>query len=381
MKNVLNLCLRYYPASGGAEDLNRIVLTNLKKYNINFINFTTALSDHIANKKLQLSAAQKKIDVSENTIRFSALKIPKTVYHIIPQFIINGIRQNNIDLIHAWTMMYFPAFARVILKYLKNKPVILNAIVDENNIVYRKLFSNTLGKLVVNYSDCVVLLTEYSREVLEKYKFEPKNIEIIPAGVDVSEFDNCSEKSQYISSTKINILFVGRIAYGKGLDLLLNAVNILKKSKLEFQLNIVGPDFGMLQYCEKFISENNLENEIKILGKISRTELVKIYKSSDIFILPSRYEAFGIVLIEAMAAKLPIISTNCSSIKYVVENEKNGCLIEQENYIDLAEKLRYLINNPQIRVQFGEYGYIIAQEKYSLPKVIEKYYRLYSRFF
>ncbi|MBP7652066.1 glycosyltransferase family 4 protein [Candidatus Dependentiae bacterium] len=376
--NILNLSLRYYPASGGAEDLNKSVVEKLVESGYNFTVYTTYLKDHIANLTYSCSDIDEKYDACYNIKRFKAIKIPGTVYHIIPQYIFNGMCLKNIDLIHSWTMMYFPAFSGFFLKYLKNKPLILNPIVDENNIVRRRVYSNTIGKSAISKSDCVVLLTKYSLDVLNKYGFDIKKYEIIPAGVDVTEFDNSIEKSIFIKQDRYNLLYAGRIAEGKGIDVLVKSVKMLIDEKYEVHLNIAGPDFGYYKTLKKMVDDFELTNHISFCGKLSRTELVKLFKSSDAFILPSRYEAFGIVLIEAMAAGLPVIGSNISAIPYVIDNEKNGLLFEPDNHIDLTQKLKTIIKNKILSEKFSENAREKVLEEYNWKRIISKYSKLYD---
>ncbi|HPG29611.1 MAG TPA: glycosyltransferase family 4 protein [bacterium] len=378
--NILNLSLRYYPASGGAEDLNKSVTEKLSKRGYNFSVFSTRLKDHIANLNFIPSAADHEYDDKNNIRRFKTIKIPKTVYHIIPGFLTAGMSLKNIDLIHSWTMMYFPAISGLLLKLLKNKPLILNPIVDENNLIHRKLYSDTFGKLTVSRADCISVLTRYSIEVLNKYGFKFKNYEIIPAGVDISEFNESLEKSGFINNNKFNLLFAGRLARGKGIDVLLKSMKILDSEKIQIHLNIAGPDFGDFQRLKKMSEELGLIDNITFCGKLDRIELVKLFKSSNAFILPSRYEAFGIVLIEAMAAGIPVIGSNISAIPFVIDNEKTGLLFEPDNSQELADKIKLLINRPDIVSTLVDNAAAKVEREYNWEKVISKYSMLYEKF-
>jgi len=279
-------------------------------------------------------------------------------------------------------MFYFPAVAGITLKYLKNKPLIFNPIVDENNIIYRKIYSQTIAKQAIKRADCNILLTDYSLLVLQRYGFELKEYAIIPPGVDIAEFENIEDEyiEQYKKKDCINILYAGRLATGKGIDILLNAfLKCLSKQK-NLHLHISGADFGFKQKILDFITKNNLKEKITVYGLLPRSKLVALFKAADIFVLPSNYEAFGIVLIEAMAAGAAVIGSNVSAIPFVIDNEKTGLLFEKNNADDLSEKILYLIDNPNKTRELLQNGARLVAEKYSWQKISEDYAKIYRRF-
>ncbi len=378
--NILNLCLRYYPSPGGAEFLNKIAVDKLTEiYGCNFNIIATYLEDHVANKIMPKTSALFNDDKKNRIRRCGVIKIPGTVYHISPGFITAGLFA-QCDIIHSWTMMYFPALAGVILKKLKNKPLILNPIVDENNIAYRQKYSKTIGKTAISQADHLILLTEYSRKVLEKNNFNFKNCDVIPAGVDIEEFENFQGKSEFCQNGKFNILFTGRLAAGKGIDILFAAINILRKKKVDFHLNIAGPDFGEKKNMELFVKENSLQDFVTFCGNISRFELVSLYKSSNLFVLPSRYEAFGIVFIEAMAAGIPVIGADVSAIPYIIKDCVNGFLIKVDDINQLVEKIEFVMNNSLIAKKITTQAFNEVKDKYNWNSIAKKYYDVYKKF-
>ena len=156
--------------------------------------------------------------------------------------------------------------------------------------------------------------------------------------------------------SKVRVLFVGQVAWHKGVDLLLDIV----KDKL----------WKNVEYW--FVGEGPLSNEllrlarsgypIEYFGYVSdRSRLAEIYRSADIFVLPSRQsgkweELFGIALIEAMASGLPVIATDCVGPKKIINDAKNGFIVPQDSKSALIDKLGQLIESPQTRSIMGEYG-------------------------
>ena len=106
-----------------------------------------------------------------------------------------------------------------------------------------------------------------------------------------------------------------------------------------------------------------------VVGKVPLREVNKYYESASIFCLPSKSEPFGIVFIEALSHKLPIVATNIGAIPDFVESGDNGYLVQPDDIDHLAEVLIDLVGNPEKCQAFGERGYRIAMDRYSWDKV------------
>lgn len=213
----------------------------------------------------------------------------------------------------------------------------------------------------------------YIKDIYAKYKDKFKEL---PFGVDEIFW-----KSQEIisSDNKSNILFVGgldKAHYFKGLDVLLESLPLLKN---DFTLTVVGDGELKKNYLEK-TKKLGIENKIIFKGRVTDTELVYEYQKCGFFVLPSinQGEAFGLVFLNAFACKKPVIGSNLPGVRTVIDHGKNGFLVEPENKADLAGKIDYLIENPQICKEFGHNGYLKASEKYQWGKIAQKLESLYK---
>lgn len=107
---------------------------------------------------------------------------------------------------------------------------------------------------------------------------------------------------------------------------------------------------------KKLAEELNIEKKVSFLGFISGAEKYAYYESADIYVHPSRYEPFGVVLLEAMACGKPIVASKVGGIPFVVEDEETGLLFKSENVEELAEKVILLLRNKELRVKMGKAG-------------------------
>jgi len=189
----------------------------------------------------------------------------------------------------------------------------------------------------------------------------------IPHPIDFKIFEKKSKENK-----KLNVLFVGRLIEEKGvLDILKLAVKF-KDVKFTF----VGR--GELS---REIEKSRLDN-VEYMGFVKdKSELSKIYREADIFISNSYAtkkweELFGMVIIEAMASGLAIISTDCVGPKEIIEDGDNGFLIKQKDYVALDRKLEELINNKALRKRFGDNARKKAEREYDINVISDKWLKL-----
>lgn len=226
--------------------------------------------------------------------------------------------------------------------------------------------------------------TRYSKEIsvsenFLKAKNVNKHISIVPNGVDLTRFDNIKAEP---NNERFDALFVGRLDYVKGLDVLLNSLKIVIESSefiqggRDFMLHIVG-DGGERRALEKQTEKLDLGRFVRFHGKVTGDALVSIYKSSDLFILPSRSEGLPLSLLEACVARLPIIATNVGDNAKLVIEKENGFLIAPDDEQELAYYLEHFVLNPGLK-QMGLKGYELVANEFTWDRLTEKMLRIYE---
>ncbi len=219
------------------------------------------------------------------------------------------------------------------------------------------------------------------------YQKYPEKFCEIPFGVDTKKF-----RPAFKTETGFKMLFVGgldRAHYFKGVNVLLEAVakikNLFRPEGADcetkrngtgcvnnWELNIIGSGDLENNYKNK-AAELGIAGKVNFLGEVSDKELSKRYREADCLILPSvnRGEAFGIVLIEAMASGLPVIASDLPGVRGVFTPE-SGLKIRSGDAGDLAEKIKYLMDNPKVCKKMGEEARKLAKKKYGKNTIKEK---------
>lgn len=227
-------------------------------------------------------------------------------------------------------------------------------------------------------ADVIVVPSTYSKyQVIKYYGVSSKKIEVIPHGVNVEEFDSFKQISRHKQGKEdIRICFVGRITKRKGLIYLIRAVEMLRKRNYQVSLEIVG-DGPQRKTLEEYVRKKGL-SYIRFLGNLSHKEKLERLSMCDIFCMPSLHEAFGIAILEAMAARKPVVASNVGGIPEVVLDGVTGFLVPPCDIISIAEAIEKLVIDEELRLKMGMNAYRRASQ-FPWRKAAESLLRIYNR--
>jgi phosphatidylinositol alpha-mannosyltransferase len=200
-------------------------------------------------------------------------------------------------------------------------------------------------------------------------RYFPGDYQIIPNGVEIEPFVNAQPFEELRDGT-LNILFVGRLEDRKGLTYLLRGYHRLRKRRVDARLIVVG-DGPRLREYRRYVATRRIR-DVEFVGHVPLDAKLRYFASADIFCAPSTgQESFGIVLLEAMAAGLPIVASDIHGYKQVVSRDVEGYLVEPRNPRAIAAALYKLARDPELRDRMGEAGRAKAPE-YSWERVTEQ---------
>jgi len=229
-----------------------------------------------------------------------------------------------------------------------------------------------------------------SSQIKNYYYKHPEKFKEIPFGVDLNKFQpktiNQASPNKIIAQTtalinfinqkfirknRTNLIFIGALDqahYFKGVPILLEALAGLKNDY--WRLKIAGQGDRQDSY-EKLSRQLNLEKQVEFVGKLTREDLIRTLQNSDLLILPSinSNEAFGLVLIEALACGVPVLASDLPGVRQVFENHRQGLLVKPGSVTDLQEKLDFIIKNESRRKKMAQEARRLAEKKYSLKQM------------
>jgi glycosyltransferase involved in cell wall biosynthesis len=233
----------------------------------------------------------------------------------------------------------------------------------------KKRISENVIPFVCRHSSGIKLLYQ-GQEAL--FSDEEHKIKVFHEYVPVTQLETIANINYEIAMDKY-ILLLGNPWYTKGVDVLINAINHIKKEgeiKMDFNVLIVGWfPFGTKEKMEALIQSNN----IHIRDAVDYPEALALIKNSEMLVLPSRTEAMGRVLLEAMAFKRPVIGSKVDGIATYLPDNKAGFLFTSEDVVGLADKIMKVMTNTELKTSMGNYGFDYVSSKLSENIYSEKY--------
>lgn len=250
-------------------------------------------------------------------------------------------------------------------------------------------------KEVLTKADRIIAATLAERSQLEfLYEANSKKISIIPPGVDTSHFypipkDEAKEAIGVPHHSRL-ILFVGRIEPLKGIDTLIRAISIIQQSGeltcCPHQLAIIGGEpearpedmNAEMVRLQEMVEQLGIKNFVVFLGKQDQKSLPYYYSGAEVVVMPSHYESFGMVALEAMACGTPVVASQVGGLAFLVQDNKTGFVIPGGDADILADRLIKIIKNPDLQKQLSENSAEYAKQ-YDWDVISEKIVDIYQQ--
>ena len=332
-----------------------------------FIKDSAIINNSFKTDYIDLGTSKTIDEIGKNPLG-KVLRYLSIIYQTLKQLLVN-----KPDLIYlamtakgfgfykdAVIVLLVKCFRLPLVLHFHNKGVHTRQEKRFDNFLYQKVFKNTK----------VILLSKHLYYDVKKYVDE-EDIYYCPNGIPPINQDLVIKRQK---NETPKLLFLSNLIASKGVIILLEALQILNKKGIDFTCNFVGGEGDVTKeiFTEK-LKELQLVNQVFYLGKKYNSDKTAIFNTSDIFVLPTFYhnECFPLVLLEASQFGLPMVTTFEGAIPEIVKDGVNGFLVEQQNVVDLANKLEILINDFPLRNRLGVAAKEKYEESYTL-KVFEK---------
>ena len=295
------------------------------------------------------------------------------------------------DIIHTIGIRSFQSFIATIVAKKKKIPLVISdqgGLTTHPDLKSGGIFKKILYKLqvpminfIINNSTKISVANEYEKKIFEKFN-QTSKIEIIRNGINLETMKTKTDdfKKKHGISLPF-VLFVGRFSKVKGIDILLHAIKILKdKPELKnISFVIMGVDFGFQNQMIRMIDDFGIKEKIHLIINPSREDVIAAYSESEFLVLPSRWELSPLTPLEGFAFKKPVISTNVHGIPSTITDRKNGILVKNEDFHELAEAIMELINDKQKCLEYGLSGYNLVKTECNSKSMTEKTLRMYNQ--
>ncbi len=298
-------------------------------------------------------------------------------------------REGPFDLIHNHD--WLTSFAAIRLKHEHKLPLLATVHATERGRGRGEL----VGPAAQEINDaewrltfeawCVICCTHYMARELQAYFHTPSDkIEVIPNGIypaplkELASQDLTDFRARYVQPEEKLVFSVGRIVYEKGMEILVRAVPRVLEifPRTRFVIAGKGPELGKLR---GLVRGMHLEENVSLLGFISDADRDRLYYVADCAVFPSLYEPFGIVALEAMAARTPVVVSEVGGLQEVVEHSETGITIQPNDVDSCAWGILHTLQHPDWAAQRVENAYQKVLSVYNWDNIAKQTKNVYER--
>jgi glycosyltransferase involved in cell wall biosynthesis len=391
-KKILQVCTAYYPAISVGGPILSIYYMNEALCNGNF-SISVLSTDHglSKNEKLNLVYDKFLFDKFHYPILFFKYYFYDN-FTFSPRYflwLIKNVKKYDFVILHGvWNFPFLAAYISCKINSVKFFVVphgnIYKETVELKSHKLKKIFIILYVKNMLKRANAVLFTTHDEKEKVEKYLNTKLNCEIIPNAVDINLFNstNINFRSKYkISESTFLMIHYGRISKKKGIEYVIKVLPKLLKVRKDILYVIVGgDDEDYNKEIVKIAKEKNVFSNILFTGLVTQSEGQSALRASDLFILTSLSENFGMSIVESMLCGTPTIISNNVGISDEVVKNNAGIVVDLLNDEQLYESIFKIISDSNFRNKLIHSGKLFAQNNYSIDVISNKLSNLFSKF-
>jgi glycosyltransferase involved in cell wall biosynthesis len=304
---------------------------------------------------------------------------------VLPYVLISALKvftHHPVDLFHVhWPLP--SGFGAWAASLLRNKPFVTTVYGGEAYIASHTGMTWLLRALLQR-SSATVAISRATARALSESGAVSSPVEVIPLGVNTSVFHPPESRNGPGNDCPFHILAVGRLVERKGFEYLVKAMPAVLAKHPNTSLRIVGsgPNESSLR---ALIEENHLDRAVTLSGSVPYAEVPGLYRQADLFMLPAIVDAQGdtegqgVVVLEAMASRVPVVATRVGGITDMIQSGENGFLVEPKHSTELAQAIQRLIEDTELRSRIAQNGYRAATGQYAWSQIAKRYVDIYAR--
>ncbi|OGF64629.1 MAG: N-acetyl-alpha-D-glucosaminyl L-malate synthase BshA [Candidatus Fischerbacteria bacterium RBG_13_37_8] len=234
-----------------------------------------------------------------------------------------------------------------------------------------------ITKYGIEQSDAVTCVSKFLADLTIEKFFLRKKPHVIPNFVDTNEFVPGKRRHHcpILADSRYNIIHISNFRPIKRVVDVIKAFEIIQKD-IDACLLMVG-DGSERSQAERYALDHNILSKVHFLGK--QINIIELLQSSDILLLPSELESFGLVALEAMSCETPVVSTNVGGLPEVIVHDETGYLTKVGDIKNMAEYCLKILTNPSLKTTLGKNARLRAQNLFDTNKVVPLYEQLYKQ--
>lgn len=306
---------------------------------------------------------------------------------IVP-FMLPALAKTDLEIIHAHEYFQPCSFYGALAAKLQRIPLMLtqHGYYHPENLTKRigvRFSEISYGQFVLRSAKKIIAIARSTKDFLTRIiGIKEERIDVIPTGVDTVCFSpNTPIRKNIIPQRLMSrevILFAGRLVEYKGVDILIRAFKGVSEEFPDAELCILGQG-SEEENLRRLASKLDVQNKITWINYVPHHLMNQLYAVSTVFVLPSRVEPLGIVLLEAIASGKPVVATKVGGIPDIISNGVNGVLVRPNSAKDFENGLRMVLENDQLAKRLGRQGRLLAESAFSWRVIAERIALLYKK--
>jgi glycosyltransferase involved in cell wall biosynthesis len=376
---VLTAAIRYPPAPGGAETHAHEVAKELVRRGHDVQVYTSDLRrehpfEHLGSPHDLVEGVPVK--------RKRAYRLAEAFHYPFMPGELEMLRAPA-DVLHSHSFGYFHTNVLAMRRRLRGTPLVITPHYHPPESMQggwarhqlRRLYDGELANWVFDQADAIIAVSRAELGSMAHHINDLDKVRVIPNGIDPSRFEELPDPGPFREARGIEgpmVLYVGRLAVNKRMEYVLQAMPDLLEQEPDLKLVIAGPDDGAGDDWRALAQELGLGGSVRFEGWLPEEDMVAAFTAADVFVLPSDWEAFGIVLLEAMACETPCICADRGGAPEVVVDGETGFVATYGEPAAWKRALGKLIGDPDLRRRMGKVGRRRAMEEFSWSSIVDR---------
>jgi glycosyltransferase involved in cell wall biosynthesis len=349
----------------------------------------TLCTSDMSSIKTKLNQRETEKEAPFETIRLQSLPKWNKIGMIVTPTMNQFIREKfmKYDVVHTHE---YRTYQNLVVHRMANRlefPYIIQAhgSIPRIGLAFRKLlFDQFFGYNILKNASIAIAVSPSEVNEYCRFGVQRRNIEIVPNALNLSEFKDLPLRGAFREKLSLGpsnqlILYLGRLNRIKGIDVLISAFQLISTKYKKAHLAIAGPGANYRIFLQKLVRTKGLEQKVHFQPPLFGRNKLQAFVDADVFVLPSFYEIFGLVILEAQACMTPVIASRVGGIKNIVKDSSTGFLFEKGNIDELAERIGAILDDQKHALNMTEKARKNLEEYYTIEKTVNRLERIYAR--
>ena len=380
----MTAAIRYPPSPGGAETHAHEVAKELVARGHDVTVYTSDLL-----REHPFEHLDQPYDLVEgvSVVRNRAYRLGEALHYPMMPGQVRILREPA-DVLHSHSFGYFHTNVMALRRKLRDTPLVITPHNHPPETMQggtarhllRKMYDNNLANWVFDQADVIIAVSRGELSSMAHHINDLGKVRVIPNGIHFTRFEELPGSGDFREPRGIEgpmLLYVGRLAVNKRMEVVIQSMPELVRAHPDLTLVIAGPDDGVGEEWKELTTTLGVADNVRFEGFLSEEDMIAAYHDADVFVLPSEWEAFGIVLLEAMACRTPCVCADRGGAPEVIDEGGTGFVAAYGDVEEWTDRIGQLLGDDTLRRRMGDAGRQRVQERFVWPAIVDQILEVY----